>query len=273
MFKLFFITNRPDVALMAEKAGIDRIWIDLEVLGKEERQKGLNTVKSKHSIEDIGAVSSVLSKSSLMVRINPWNDNSKVEIDNVIKAGAEIIMLPYWKTKNEVQSFIDCIDSRARTNLLLETKEAVECIDFILELDGIDEIHIGLNDLSISYGFSNMFEPYANGLLEQLSHKFKNKNIPFGIGGIGKIGGGFIPSPEQLLAEQYRIGSTATILSRSFLNIEDLSNEEIDDELSKNVSALRAQELNIYKMDIHQLDQNHDDIISEINLIINKERV
>ena len=35
------------------KNGVDRIWIDLETLGKEERQKGMNTVKSKHSIEDI----------------------------------------------------------------------------------------------------------------------------------------------------------------------------------------------------------------------------
>ncbi len=38
---------------MQKKNGVDRIWIDLETLGKEERQKGMNTVKSKHSIEDI----------------------------------------------------------------------------------------------------------------------------------------------------------------------------------------------------------------------------
>ena len=36
---LFYITNRPDVAIIAEKYGVDRIWIDLERLGKEERQK------------------------------------------------------------------------------------------------------------------------------------------------------------------------------------------------------------------------------------------
>ena len=35
--KLMYITNRPDVALIAEKYGVDRIWIDLETLGKEER--------------------------------------------------------------------------------------------------------------------------------------------------------------------------------------------------------------------------------------------
>ena len=50
---LMYITNNKDVALIAEKYGVDRIWIDLETLGKEERQKGMNTVKSKHSVEDI----------------------------------------------------------------------------------------------------------------------------------------------------------------------------------------------------------------------------
>ena len=51
--KLMYITNNPIVALIAEKNGVDRIWIDLETLGKEERQIGINSVKSHHSIEDI----------------------------------------------------------------------------------------------------------------------------------------------------------------------------------------------------------------------------
>ena len=29
-----YITNQPAVALLAEKYGVDRIWIDLEQLGK-----------------------------------------------------------------------------------------------------------------------------------------------------------------------------------------------------------------------------------------------
>ena len=31
--KLMYITNSVDVALIAEKYGVDRIWIDLETLG------------------------------------------------------------------------------------------------------------------------------------------------------------------------------------------------------------------------------------------------
>ena len=42
--KLMYITNNADVALIAEKYGVDRIWVDLESLGKEERQQGMNSV-------------------------------------------------------------------------------------------------------------------------------------------------------------------------------------------------------------------------------------
>lgn len=66
-------------------------------------------------------------------------------------------MLPYWKTVDEVRNFIDAVHGRCRTSLLLETKETVECIDDVLALGGFDEIHIGLNDLHLSYGMSFMF--------------------------------------------------------------------------------------------------------------------
>ena len=50
--KLMYITNDLQVALIAQKYGVDRIWIDLETKGKEERQKGRNSVKSQHKVED-----------------------------------------------------------------------------------------------------------------------------------------------------------------------------------------------------------------------------
>lgn len=34
-----YITNNPEVASIADRAGVDRIFIDLERHGKEERQK------------------------------------------------------------------------------------------------------------------------------------------------------------------------------------------------------------------------------------------
>ena len=38
LLKLMYITNNVDVAKIAENNGVDRIFVDLEVIGKKERQ-------------------------------------------------------------------------------------------------------------------------------------------------------------------------------------------------------------------------------------------
>ena len=140
---LMYITNQSEVALIAEKYGVDRIWIDLETLGKKERQYQLNSVKSQHTVEDIYRIKPLLTKSELLVRVNPWNENSPQEIEEVIEAGADLVMLPMWKTAGEVSAFLHAVHGRCRSTLLLETKEAEECLDEVLANGGMDEIHIG----------------------------------------------------------------------------------------------------------------------------------
>ena len=51
--KLMYITNRIKVAKIAESVGVDRIFVDMETLGKAERQRGMDTVKSFHTVEDV----------------------------------------------------------------------------------------------------------------------------------------------------------------------------------------------------------------------------
>ncbi len=104
--KLMYITNNPQVALLAQKYGVDRIWIDLETLGKEERQKNIDSVKSRHSVNDIKTIAPLLNSSEMLVRVNPWNEGSVDEINRVINAGAQLVMLPMWKTIEEVELFI-----------------------------------------------------------------------------------------------------------------------------------------------------------------------
>lgn len=247
---LMYITNNPEVALIAEKNGVDRIMIDLETLGKEERQKNMNTVKSHHSVGDIVNVSKLLTKSEMLVRVNPWNDASVSEIEAVISAGAARIMLPMWKTVEEVDAFLKTINGRVRTTLLLETKEALEVLDEVLENPLLDEIHIGLNDLHLSYGLTFMFELLSNGVVEYLCQKCKTKGIPYGFGGIAKIGEGTLPA-ERIVMEHYRLGSTRVILSRSFCNAEEVGGiAAIEQIFSENMTRLRDYEATlIYKTD------------------------
>ena len=75
----------------------------------------MNTVKSNHCVADIRTIKPYLSKSEMLVRVNPWNENSEEEINDVIDAGADIIMLPMWKSVNDVQNFLNVVNKRCKT--------------------------------------------------------------------------------------------------------------------------------------------------------------
>lgn len=240
--KLMYITNKPDVAVIAQKYGVARIFVDLEVMGKAERQANRDTVISNHCVSDVSRIAQLLSSSALLVRVNPTNMQSKSEIDAIISAGADIIMLPMWSSVREVRTFIDYVSGRAKVCLLLETKEAVECLKDVLELHGIDEIYIGLNDLHISYGLSFMFELLVNGTVEKICSIIKSADIPYGFGGIARIGEGLLPA-ENIIMEHYRLGSTMSILSRSFCDLDRVENiDEVDGIFREGIANMRRYE-------------------------------
>jgi hypothetical protein len=222
----------------------------MEYIGKSLRQDGMDTVQSHHTIEDIKAIASTEHNYEILVRINPIHDStdhycsSKDEIDAAIDAGADILMLPYFKSADEVRRFVKLVDGRCRVMPLVETPEANECIDEILEIDGIDEIFIGLNDMSLGYGKKFMFELLADGTVEALAEKFKAKNIPFGFGGLASLEGGLLPG-HLVLKEHYRLGSTAVILSRSFCNTSKHTLNEVKEIFEIGVKAIRNCEASI----------------------------
>ncbi len=269
---LMYITNDPDVALIAEKYGVDRVWVDLETLGKEERQKGMNTVKSKHTIDDIKKIKPLLTKMEMLVRINPWHEGSKKEIEDVISAGADIIMLPMWKTVDEVSNFLESVNGRCKTTLLLETKEADSCLDEVLKRGGMDEIHIGLNDLHLSYGLDFMFELLSNGTIERITQKIAKTGIPYGFGGIARLGCGALPA-EKIIMEHYRLGSSRAILSRSFCNTDVVvESPELENIFKNNMSKLREYEDIVSKMSKSEFVVNQEEIKRDIEKIVDKKR-
>ena len=102
MLKLFYITKDPAVARIAQAAGVDRIFVDMEYIGKAQRQGGMDTVQNHHTVEDVARLRPVLDQAELLVRVNPVHPGSKEEIDRVIAAGADVIMLPMWQSVEEV---------------------------------------------------------------------------------------------------------------------------------------------------------------------------
>lgn len=216
--KLMYITNQPEIALLAEQNGVDWVFVDLELNGKVERQGHLDTVISRHAVRDVSRLRAVLKHAELLVRVNPIFQGSRYEINEVINRGADVVMLPYYKSVDEVATFIELVDKRAGVCLLCETKEAVACMPDVLKLPGIDYVHIGLNDLHLSYGQSFLFEPLADGTVEAVTRQLQIAGIPYGFGGIARIGEGRLPA-EKVLGEHVRLGSSLAILSRSFCNI------------------------------------------------------
>lgn len=223
-----YITNKPRVAEIAEASGVDWIFLDMEFIGKDARQGGLDTVQNHHTVKDIENIKAAVKKAKVLVRVNPIHEalpnypSSKDEIDASIKAGADILMLPFFKTVEEVRTFIGYVGGRAKTCLLLETAEAAMLIDEILKVPGIDMIHIGLNDLHLSLGMKFMFQLLTDGIVESLANKIKAKGIPFGFGGIARLNTGAVPG-KYVLKEHYRLGSSMVIVSRSFCNTDKIT--------------------------------------------------
>ena len=270
MMRLMYITNNEKIAQIAQKAGVDWVFVDLEIKGKEERQKNRNTVISAHTIEDIKKLRRVIKKSELLVRINPIGEWSEKEINDVVDAGADIIMLPYFKTKEEVAKFIDLVNQRVKTCLLVETMEAVKNIDEILEIKGIDYIHIGLNDIHIQRKTHFMFEFLADGYIDILAEKIKKKNIPFGFGGVAHMQSDLLPLAKDIIAEHYRVGSTGVILSRSFIQYQENQDiNEFGNKFIKRVQELREIEKELQNKNEYFFERNKEIVKQDIYKVRN----
>lgn len=271
---LMYITNNIQIAQIAEKAGVDRIWVDMEWIGKEDRQFGMNTVKSKHTVDDIKKIRSVIKKAELLVRVNPIHQpgegklGSLREIDLTLKNGADVIMLPMFRTVEEVKTFIEYVGGRAKTLLLLETAEAVEKLDEILKIPGIDEIHIGLNDLHLSYKKKFMFELLCDDTVKNICEKIKAKGIKYGFGGIARVGYGMLPA-EYIIAEHYALGSSAAILSRGFCDankvINPLSVEQI---FIEGIQNIRKKEEEVKRFTAKQYEENRKIMAEKVREIV-----
>ena len=116
--KLMYITNQPQIAQIAESSGVDRIFVDMEYIGKAERQGGLDSVQNHHTIDDVRNIKRAVQTAEVLVRVNPIHEatdkytSSKEEIDAAINAGADIIMLPFITSAKEVEDFLDFILER-----------------------------------------------------------------------------------------------------------------------------------------------------------------
>lgn len=209
------ITNRPEFAALAHACGVARIMVDLESIGKQERQGGLGTFISDHRPEDVPRVRAAAPDAHLIVRINPWHDGSPAEVDQAVASGADSLMLPMFESPQQLAALIEALRGRARVIALLETRAALDSLDAWVGLPGLDEVYVGLNDLHRQLGLSFMFEPLADGTVDRVAAAARAAGRRFGFGGIARLDEGLLPG-RVVLGEHLRLGSDSVILSRTF---------------------------------------------------------
>lgn len=220
-----YITNNPGIAKQIDAADV-WVWIDLETIGKGDRQAGRDTVISNHSVDDIRKVKSVLQQSKVIVRCNPIGEHSADEIEKILENNPDVVMLPYFATAIEVERFLSLVAGRVKTMLLLETIGAERNIGEILSHNEVDYVHIGLNDLHIQHEMKFMFELYSEGVIEKIARELQSHNVMYGFGGIGNLDSNLKPDPRLVLSEHKRLGSSLVILARSFLRATDYHDHE-----------------------------------------------
>jgi hypothetical protein len=223
-FVLTLWTDDPALAARADAAGVDRVGVDLERLGKAERQRGLGTWVSPHTPDDLARVAAVLTHADAFVRVDPLHAGTAAQVATVVGLGARVVMLPMVGTVTEAARFVDIIAGRMRVVLLVETSAALDAVGDMAAVPGVDEIHVGLNDLALSLGLPSRWQVLADERLAVAARAVHAAGRRFGFGGIGGVDDEALPIPADLVYAEYaRIGATAALIARAFPTAGDLA--------------------------------------------------
>jgi hypothetical protein len=256
---LIFITNDPHRAAIAHSCGVNRLMVDLERVGKAERQRHLDSWVSDHLERDIAPLRAGVPEGTLMVRINPPHDKTPEEVARCVDSGADVLMLPMYTNTIEVNSFLDNIAGRAQASLLLETPQALARLQDTLATSPPREVHLGLNDLHLSMKLDFMFELVAGGLTEYCAKSIRAAGWRFGFGGIAPIGEGTVPT-HLVAAEHVRLGSQQVFLTRAFGRCFEGGVGDGVDLFCSEVVALHACFEEAVKMSRSSLDDAHEQL-------------
>jgi citrate lyase beta subunit len=215
-FLFTLMTNDPHLAGLADRAGVDRIGIDLDRIGKSARQPASYRI-SGHAPADLEVLRRVVRPGRLFARTDPLHPDSRQQIEELLARGVSSLMLPMFREVEEAAEFVALVAGRAEVVLLVETVAAAFRIDRIARLAGVDEIMIGLNDLHLDARLDERFEIVTSDLMIAVARTVSACGVRFGFGGLGRCDDQSLPLPSPLLYPQYaRLGASSAIMARSF---------------------------------------------------------
>ncbi len=197
LFGTHVFCGAPALTEAIALAGFDMIWIDMEhtAIGIESLQNNLIAARAGGT--------------PAFVRI-PWND--KVLAKPVIDMGPEGIIFPYIRSADDARAavaaceyppkgergygplraldyggiaqidFVDRIYRKMWRILQIEHIDAVEALDDILDVEGIDAYVVGPNDLSASMGHIGRTDhPDMIEVYDTIGRKMKERGKLFGV--------------------------------------------------------------------------------------------
>ncbi|CAM3584411.1 aldolase/citrate lyase family protein [Aeromicrobium ponti] len=231
-FGTFCALKDPAIIEILGYAGYDFAIIDLE-----------------HSTLDLSTVEHFIraAKVANVTSIVRMTQGDFPTILRVVEAGAEGIMFPHVMSKEDAQKIVDMakyppvgrrgIDGSTRSakygnvsmtehmrlqneNVsvigMIEDKEAVENLDVILQVEGLDYLFIGAADLSTSYNLPHQVtHPTVQKAIKEIISKANAAGIKVGVpaydevqtGQVIEMGAGFVTSPA---VDTYHLTETLT---------------------------------------------------------------
>jgi hypothetical protein len=209
---LILFETDPGRASAAQAQGLSRFIFDVEARGKVDRQRSFDTDISAASLDGLP---DFVAKSKIrpICRLDSWHDRTDRDIERAIAGGAGELLFPMVRTIAEVERLLSMVANRIPFGIMIETKEILDCIQEISRLP-LSRAYVGLNDLMISQGGSNLFGPMIDGTVDRIRDQIGS--VPFGVAGATRADRGSPVPFRLLLSDMARIGTEFTMLRRSF---------------------------------------------------------
>lgn len=196
----FLGLESPNVAELLANAGFDWLIVETE-------HNGLDSAEIEHMLMAMNGTETIP-----LVRIPSSNP---VFIQRALDMGAMGIVVPLVKTPAEAQAIVRAtrlppqgnrswgplrasrytfdnedyfnrINDNILVTLILETKEAVDNLEAIASVPGIDAIYLGPWDLCLSLGLNPLHQPFPeiNTIIERMVTVARKTGIAAGIGAV-----------------------------------------------------------------------------------------
>jgi hypothetical protein len=210
-FGCLLFSTSPAFIRLAVAAGVDGIIVDFESRGKQQRQLVADTEINHNTIEDLCQVRAC-TRARVICRINGYGETIAEEIEGVIEAGADEILLPMVRSPEEVEAVLDRVEGRCGVGILVETVAAVESVEELARLP-LSRVYVGLNDLAIERKKRNIFSAVVDGTVERIRGPFR---VPFGFAGLTLPDCGSPIPCRLLIGELARLDCDFSFLRRAF---------------------------------------------------------